>query len=86
MAERYFPVRVRIGAPACGIGSQLNAMHGWLDAEFGCDSYWVGADVGPGREAALFYFLDVVTGKAFGDRFAIARRIVPSGRPEDRPF
>lgn len=35
LAERYFPVRVRIAVPPGGFGSQFNVMGAWLDQHAG---------------------------------------------------
>ena len=71
LAERYFPVRVRVAVPPAGFGSQLNIMCGWLDQHAGKAGYFTGAETGAGlRDAALFYFLDAKVAAAFVDRFA----------------
>jgi hypothetical protein len=71
LAERHFPVRVRVAVPPKGFGEQINTMHGWLDQHIGKGRHWVGADVEPGRaDAALFYFVDARDAVAFIDRFA----------------
>ena len=71
LAERYFPVRVRVAVPVGGFGSQLNVMHEWLDYHAGKDRYFNGSETVAGRQdAALFYFLDVKIATAFVDRFA----------------
>jgi hypothetical protein len=86
LAERYFPVRVRVAVPQNGFGTQFDAMHAWLMAQVGRDAFWVGASSGPGlSDAALFYFLDVETAKAFVDRFACGALVHPSPREQDRP-
>ncbi len=71
MAERYFPVRVRVAVPPGGFGSQLNIMCGWLDQHAGAAGYFTGAETGAGLgDAALFYFVDARMAAAFVDRFA----------------
>jgi hypothetical protein len=34
-ADRRFPVRIRVGVPAGGLGERLNQMHAWLDENCG---------------------------------------------------
>jgi hypothetical protein len=71
LAERYFPVRVRVAVPPGGFGSQFNTMCAWLDQHVGKAGYFTGAQAGAGlRDAALFYFIDAKMAAAFVDRFA----------------
>jgi hypothetical protein len=71
LAERYFPVRVRVAVPLGGFGSQLNLMREWLDYHAGTEGYFTGSETEPGRQdAALFYFVDARMAAAFVDRFA----------------
>ena len=37
--ERRFPVRVRIGIPPDGLGSRLDQMNAWLDANCGANGW-----------------------------------------------
>jgi hypothetical protein len=85
LAERYFPVRVRVAVPDEGFGAQFDAMHAWLEAQIGRGAFWIGASSGPSQDAALFYFLDVDAAKGFIDRFACGALVRPSSRVEDRP-
>ena len=71
LAERYFPVRVRVAVPPGGFGSQLNLMREWLDYHAGRVRYFAGSETVAGRQdAALFYFVDAKMAAAFVDRFA----------------
>ena len=71
VAERYFPVRVRVAVPPGGFGSQFNIMCAWLDQHAGKAGYFTGAQAGAGlQDAALFYFIDAKVAAAFVDRFA----------------
>jgi hypothetical protein len=71
LAERYFPVRVRVAVPPGGFGNQLNIMCAWLDQHAGKNGYFTGAQAGAGlQDAALFYFADAKMAAAFVDRFA----------------
>lgn len=84
LADRYFPVRLRVRVPDNGFGRQLNDMHAWLDESLGHDNYFVWSERGP-PEAALFYFPDVRSAQAFVDRFACGLAALPNAGPEDRP-
>jgi hypothetical protein len=71
VAERYFPVRVRVAVPPGGFGNQFNVMCAWLDEHAGKAGYFTGAQAGAGlRDAALFYFVETKMAAAFVDRFA----------------
>jgi hypothetical protein len=49
LAERYFPVRVRVAVPpAPGFGWRLNEMHEWLDRNVGRRRYFVGSQADQG--------------------------------------
>jgi hypothetical protein len=87
VAERYFPVRVRVAVPPGGFGSQFNIMCGWLDQHAGKAGYFTGAQAGAGlQDAALFYFVDAKIAAAFVDRFAcgliIGREAPASAAPQ----
>jgi hypothetical protein len=70
-AKRYFPVRLKVAMPAGGFGRHYNDMIRWLDEHVGSGAYWVGAEAGPRIvDAALFYFHDVQSARAFVERFA----------------
>jgi hypothetical protein len=84
-ADRYFPVRLRVAVPRGGFGRQFDVMTGWLDEHVGRGAYWIGAEAGPGRiDAALFYFLDVRSARAFVERFACGLMLV-TGPERERP-
>jgi hypothetical protein len=71
LAERYFPLRVRVAVPPSGFGNQPNLMCAWLDQHAGTGSYFTSAQAGPGRQGtALFYFVDAEMAAPFLDRFA----------------
>ena len=77
LAERYFPVRVRIAVPAGGFGRQLDEMHGWLNLHAGRGRFSIqGAPNDLGIDAAYFYFVDVRLAQAFIERFACGLAVV----------
>jgi hypothetical protein len=82
VAERCFPVRVRIAVPAGGFGVQLDQMYGWLNLHAGRDNFGIrGAPNDLGVEAAMFYFLDIETARAFVQRFACGLAVIGASRP-----
>ena len=85
LAERYFPVRVRIAVPPGGFGRQLDEMYGWLNLHAGRGRFSIqGAPNDLGVEAAHFYFTDVKLAQAFVDRFARGLAIITRLPPADR--
>jgi hypothetical protein len=74
LAERFFPVRVRILVPPDGFGMQLDRFCAWLDAHVGKKSYWIGSEAARGRDTTPFYFVDVC-----------GAVLLDCGREEDRP-
>lgn len=85
LAERFFPVRVRVLVPPDGFGVQLDRFCAWLDATVGKKNYWIGSDAARGHDTALSYFLDVDAARSFLDRLACGAVLLDRGREEDRP-
>jgi hypothetical protein len=52
LAERHFPVRVRMAVPARGIGSQFSIMCAWLDRHAGRAGISRARKPAPGLEMA----------------------------------
>ncbi len=70
LADRYFPVRVRVAVPPLGFGAQLDRMHAWLDQHAGPDGYFNGSQTQPGmKDAALYYFMDPKVAAEFVETF-----------------
>ncbi len=85
LAERHFPVRVRIAVPPGGFGRQLDEMYGWLNLHAGRGRFSIqGAPNDLGVEAAYFYFTDVRLAHAFVDRFACGLAVIARLPPVDR--
>ena len=59
-AERRFPVRIRIGVAPGGLGSRLNQMNAWWDANCGADG-WAMTPSG----TSGVYFADPTIASAF---------------------
>jgi hypothetical protein len=71
VAERCFPVRVRVAVPSGGLGKQFNDMCAWLNQHARKSGYFTGAQAGPGlQDVAIFYFVDEKMAAAFVDHFA----------------
>jgi hypothetical protein len=70
LADRYFPIRVRVAVPTLGFGAQLDHMHARLDQHAGPDGYFNGSQTQPGmKDAALFYFMDPKVAAEFVETF-----------------
>jgi hypothetical protein len=85
LAERFFPVRVRVLVPPDGFGMQLDRFCAWLDAHVGKKNYRIGSDAARGRDTTLFYFVDVHAARSFLHRFACGAVLLDRGREDDRP-
>jgi hypothetical protein len=76
-AERRFPVRVRIAVPAEGLGSQLDQIIAWLDANCGADG-WTSTPSstrGVVTDALAVYFLEATIASAFVARWCATQRV-----------
>ena len=76
-AERRFPVRVRIAVPPEGLGSRLDQIIAWLDANYGADG-WTSTPSstrGVVNDVLAVYFLDATIASAFVARWCAAQRI-----------
>jgi hypothetical protein len=76
-AERRFPVRIRIAVPPDGLGSRLNHIIAWLDANCGADD-WIltpSSTRGVVNDALAIYFLDVTIAAAFVARWCAVQSV-----------
>jgi hypothetical protein len=76
MPNAGFPVRVRIAVPPEGLGSRLDQIIAWLDANCGADG-WTSAPSstrGVVNDALAVYFLDATIASAFLARWCAAQR------------
>jgi hypothetical protein len=72
-AERKLPVRIRIAIPPEGLGSQLDQMIAWLDANCG-PGFWAMAPSGISgvvNNALAIYFLTAELARGFVNRWCI---------------
>jgi hypothetical protein len=71
LAERHFPVRVRVAVPPRGFDRQLDEMRAWLDGQLGPANWWNGRGaIGVQTDSVCFYFLSAEDARAFVGRFA----------------
>jgi hypothetical protein len=70
-AERRFPVRIRIGVPAQGLGSRLDELKAWLDDNCGAEGWAMTPSGLRGvlNDAAAVYFCDAMLAGAFVARW-----------------
>ena len=76
-AERRFPVRLKVGVPAGGLGERLNQMHRWLDENCGADA-WAMTPAGfrgVVNDAVAIYFADITLAGAFVARWCAGCRV-----------
>jgi hypothetical protein len=76
-AERQFPVRIKIAVPAEGLGSRLDQIFAWLDANCGSDG-WTSTPSstrGVVNDALAVYFADVTIASAFVARWCTSRKV-----------
>jgi hypothetical protein len=67
MAERRFPVRIRIGIPPEGLGQRHSHITAWLDENCGADGWAMTPSGMRGvlNDAVSIYFLDAMLASAF---------------------
>ena len=76
-AERRLPVRIRIAVSSEGLGSRLDHIIAWLDANCGADG-WISTPLstrGVVNDALAIYFLDVTIAVAFVARWCAVQRV-----------
>jgi hypothetical protein len=76
-AERRFPVRVRIGIPPEGLGSRLDQMNAWLDANC-CADGWTStpsSTQGVVNDVLAICFADATLASAFVARWCAMQRV-----------
>jgi hypothetical protein len=81
MAERRFPVRIRIAVPPGGLGQRYARMTGWLDENCGADGWAMTPSGTRGvlNDAASIYFADATLAGAFVARWCAGYRIETAG-------
>jgi hypothetical protein len=81
MAERRFPVRIRIAIPPGGLGQRYARMTAWLDENRGADGLAMTPSGIRGvlNDAASIYFLDTTLAGAFVARWCAGYRVETAG-------
>ena len=81
MAERRFPVRIRIGIPPGGLGQRHSQMTAWLDENCGADGWAMTPSGMRGvlNGAISIYFLDPTLACAFVARWCAGYRAQTAG-------
>jgi hypothetical protein len=71
VAERRFPVRIRLGVPPGGFGQRHTNITAWLDENCGADGWAMTPSGGRGvlNDALSIYFLDATLASAFVARW-----------------
>jgi hypothetical protein len=79
MAERRYPVRIRIGVPSGGFGQRHAEIPAWLDQNCGADGWAITGGRGVLNDAVSIYFLDATLASAFVARWCAGSRIETDG-------
>jgi hypothetical protein len=77
MAERRFPVRIRIAVPPGSLGQRYARMTAWLDENCGAEGWAITAlgTRGVLNDAASIYFLGTTLAGAFVSRWCTGYRV-----------
>jgi hypothetical protein len=80
MAERTFPVRIRIGVPPEGLGRHLTQITAWLDENCGSDGRADACGHARGTERRdLDLFADATLASAFVARWCVGSKAETTG-------
>src|ERR1700756_4074627 len=81
MAERRFPVRIRIAVPPGGLGQRYARITAWLDENCGADGWAITPSGMRGvlNDAVSIYFLDTTLASAFVARWRAASKVEAEG-------
>jgi hypothetical protein len=81
IAERRFPVRIRISVPPGGFGQRHTHMTAWLDENCGSDGWSITPSGLRGvlNDAVSIYFLDATLASAFVARWCAGSRVETDG-------
>jgi hypothetical protein len=82
IAERRFPVRIRISVPPGGFGQRHADITAWLDENCGADGWAMTPSSVRGvlNDAVSIYFLDATLASAFAARWCAGSRTETDGR------
>ena len=81
VAQRRFPVRIRLGVPPEGFGQRYSELTGWLDGNCGADGWAVTASGMRGvvNDAISIYFADATLASAFVARWCVGSKVETAG-------
>jgi hypothetical protein len=81
MAERRFPVRIRLGVPPGGFGQRHTNITAWLDENCGADGWAITPSGVRGvlNDAVSIYFLDATFASALVARWCASSKIETEG-------
>ena len=81
VAERHFPVRIRLGVPPGGLGQRYSELTGWLDQNCGADGWAITPSGVRGvlNDAISIYFGDTTLASAFVARWCQGSRAETAG-------
>jgi hypothetical protein len=81
IAERRFPVRIRIAVPPNGLGQRHSHITAWLDENCGADG-WANTPSGTRgvlNDALSIYFADPTLATAFVSRWCVMAKVETAG-------
>ena len=80
-AERTFPVRIRIGVPADGLGRRHTQITAWLDENCGSNGWAMTPSGVRGvlNDAVSLYFADATLASAFVARWCAGSKVETAG-------
>jgi hypothetical protein len=81
VAERRFPVRIRIGVPPEGLGQRHALITAWLDENCGADGWAMTPSGMRGvlNDAVSIYFADATLANAFVARWCAGYKVETAG-------
>jgi hypothetical protein len=81
MAERTFPVRIRLAVPPGGFGRRHTQITAWLDENCGSDRWAMTPSGMRGvlNDAVSIYFADATLASAFVARWCVGTKVETSG-------
>jgi hypothetical protein len=79
LAERRFPVRMRIAVPPEGLGQRHTQITGWLDENCGADCWAITPSGNPRNDALSIYFCDAALAGAFVARWCVGAKVETRG-------
>ena len=81
LAERRFPVRIRIAVPPNGLGQRHTLITAWLDENCGADGWAMTPSGTRGvlNDALSMYFADATLASAFVTRWCVGSQVQTAG-------